>query len=97
MLSKDSLKIYSSRNGRLLKYLDTLGGDSTNYGDLTAMCLDEKQRKVYIGDSRGKIRVFNVNNGVLLQEMNRSDDVMQKLNESGPRLNKELCAIKFFS
>lgn len=60
------------------------------------MCIDEKHRKLYIGDTRGLVRIINVNNGVMLGELEWSEDVVEKLNE-GSRANNELCAIKFFS
>lgn len=97
VLSKSNIRMYSSRNGRLIKQLDDeLGVGSSGFGDLTSMCIDEKHRKLYIGDTRGLVRIINVNNGVLLGELEWSEDVIEKLNE-GNRANSELCAIKFFS
>ena len=63
----------------MLKFLDNLGGDLSKYGDLTTMCLDEKHRKVFIGDTNGDIRAFNVNNGVELGVLKLSDEIIKKL------------------
>jgi hypothetical protein len=62
------------------------------------MCLDKPHRKLFIGDSRGAVRIFNVNNGVLMSELEMSDEVKEKIIEpAGFRINKEMCTLKFFN
>jgi hypothetical protein len=97
VLSKTNLRIYSTRNGRLINIIENLGGDQSDYGELTSMCLDHPHRKLFIGDSRGVVRIFNVNSGVLMSELQMSEETQSKINESGPRINKELCALTFFN
>ena len=97
VLSKTNLRIYNTRNGRLIKIIENLGGDQSDYGELTSMCLDHPHRKLFIGDSRGAVRIFNVNSGVLMSELELSDEAQERMNETGTRVNKELCALRFFN
>lgn len=98
MLSKTNLRIYNTRNGRLIKIIENLGGDQSEYGELTSMCLDKPHRKLFIGDSRGTVRIFNVNSGVFMSELEISDEVKEKIIEpAGLRRNNELCTLNFFN
>jgi len=75
-----------------------LGGEQSQYGELTSMCLDKPHRKLFIGDSRGTVRIFNVNSGVFMSELEISDEVKEKIKEpTGLRKNNELCALNFFN
>ena len=64
VLSKNTLRIYNACNGRMIKIIQGITGDSS--ADLSCMTLDHNHRKLYCGDSRGIVRVFNVNKGVLM-------------------------------
>ena len=45
------------------------GGISNYEAENSALCLDDRHRKVYIGDSYGTVRCFNVNSGALIKKM----------------------------
>lgn len=36
---------------------------------ITAACLDDLKRKVFVGDSKGKIKVYNFSSGAFLREL----------------------------
>ena len=38
-----------------------------NTGKITAACLDDTNRRMLIGDSEGKVQIYNFNNGQCLQ------------------------------
>ena len=53
VLTKDSLRVYNGKNGRLCMYLDNIceKDDFTQMAqDLSAMCLNAEHRVVFVGD-----------------------------------------------
>jgi hypothetical protein len=48
--------------------------DKRTNAELSAFCLDNRNRKCYLGDTSGSIRVFNVSNGVFIKNVNHDDD-----------------------
>lgn len=45
--------------------------------DITCMCLDDRYRKLYIGDSRGRAYCLNVKNGVMTKRFKKPQDNKQ--------------------
>jgi WD40 repeat protein len=95
VLTKNSLRVYNSSNGRMIRIIQ--GITSKGQGDLCCMTLDDKHRMLYVGDTRGGIRVFNVSNGALISCLEASEQARNAINEQAGSTNKELCALRFFS
>jgi len=49
--------------------LTSAGAIQSYEAENSALCLDDRHRKVFIGDSHGTVRCFNVNSGALIKEM----------------------------
>lgn len=57
------IKIWSGFNGKLIKVLRNLTPN-----DITCIQLDNKKRKLYLGDSKGRVLTFKVKNGTKIKE-----------------------------
>ena len=55
-LTKDSLRIYSSKNGRLQKYIDLSDKD---LNELTCLAANQQQKQIYVGNTLGSVSVCN--------------------------------------
>lgn len=44
--------------------------DKRTNADLTSFAIDDWNRKIFIGDTFGAIRVFNISNGVFIKYVN---------------------------
>lgn len=73
-LHPDCIKIWDARNGKLMN----MYRDISN-ADLTACCLDERQRKMIVGDSEGKIYCVNIRNGVEMKRFESHDEQITDL------------------
>lgn len=62
-LHPDNVKIWDARTGEII----CAHRDLTE-GELTACCLDDRQRKLFLGDTDGKIFAINVRNGAKLRD-----------------------------
>jgi WD40 repeat protein len=70
------MRIYNGENGRLQKYLSDFHEMEDPKGfkpdqilkevDNTAMCFDNRNRKVFVADALGFVRCFNVSSGALI-------------------------------
>jgi hypothetical protein len=59
--------------------------------DNTAMCFDDRHRKIYIADALGIVRCFNVNSGALIKILvTNTEETTDKVNEV------EIVAIRHF-
>ena len=98
-MTKDSLRVYNGKNGRLQMYLDNIAGSNNKDGfkDLTAMCLDAKHRKIYLGDIDGVVRCFNVSTGLCIKKIAPTRDMMLKVGEATRKINREAVSLKYFS
>jgi hypothetical protein len=67
-ISRRDVKIWNALNGRLSRIYRGLS-DS----EVTAACLDGRQRKLIIGDQAGKIRVFNYQTGSYMKSLQAHD------------------------
>jgi len=94
VLSKSALRVYNTSNGRLIKILQDIPAENT---DLTCMTLDRGHRKVYIGDSNGRIRIFNVNSCAFIASFEPSEALREQINDQGVQTTKELVGLKFFN
>ena len=99
VMTKDSLRVYNGKNGRLQMYLDNIAGDNNKegYKELSQMTLDAKHRKLYIGDIDGVIRCFNISTGICLKEISPTKSMMDKVGEAHSKINKEVIGMKYFS
>lgn len=48
-------------------------------GEITAMALDDRMRKMYLGTSLGKVRCCNVKNGALIKKYAKHDNEISYL------------------
>ena len=55
-LTKDSLRVYSSKNGRLQKYIDFADKDKN---ELTCIAANQQHKHIYVGNTIGCIAVYN--------------------------------------
>lgn len=53
--------------------------------DLTAVCLDARQRKLFVGDQQGKIRVYNYVTGAYMKSMSPHNEEIISMCYSGSR------------
>jgi WD40 repeat protein len=60
------IAIWDSDNGQLLKKIENIGDSSSI--DITAAVLDDRERKVIIGDSNGVVSIYNCATGVILKK-----------------------------
>ena len=63
-LGTNSLKVYSVKTGQLVQFL------CLNSAEMRCMAINQKERKLYIGDSAGCIRIYNT---VTLLEIDKID------------------------
>lgn len=67
--TKWDVRIYGAQNGRIQKCFNEIIDKRTN-ADLTSFTIDDRNRKIFIGDTFGSIRVFNISNGVFIKHVN---------------------------
>lgn len=46
--------------------------------DITSMCMDERQRKLFVGDQRGRVYCLNVRNGIVKKRFKKPVDSKQR-------------------
>ena len=63
---------------------------------MVSMTLNSEHRMVYIGDSQGGIRCYNVNTGLLIKNLKLPPGTHQKNGEQSHKINKEVCGMHFF-
>eukprot|EP00826_Nyctotherus_ovalis_P019798 TRINITY_DN16152_c0_g1_i2.p1 TRINITY_DN16152_c0_g1~~TRINITY_DN16152_c0_g1_i2.p1 ORF type:complete len:832 (-),score=266.38 TRINITY_DN16152_c0_g1_i2:250-2745(-) len=69
-----SVKIWDAETGRL----QNVFRDLTNR-EITSIALDKRQRKLFVGDSKGRVFSINVKNGALMKKFARHDDATSSL------------------
>jgi WD40 repeat protein len=62
------VKLWSALTGKLIVVFKSLTSS-----DISAMCLDDRERKLIIGENCGKIGVYNYLNGALMKEFSPHD------------------------
>ena len=78
--NKEDVKIWDALTGQLSRVYRGLAES-----DLTAVCLDSRQRKLFIGDSLGKIRVYNYLTGAYMKSMTPHSEEIISMCYSGSR------------
>ena len=69
-LIRMDIRIYDAKSGELNDiHSDFIDNISNTSGDITTTIMDSKHRKIYIGDNKGGLSVFNINSGVLLSKL----------------------------
>ena len=63
-MHSDSLKIWDAKTGKLNS---VYRGLSDNSAELTTMILDQRERKLFVGDSAGCIYTVNIKNGAKMK------------------------------
>ena len=63
-VSTQRIKFWNILNGKVNKMYE----DLMNGSDISVFELDKRNKKIYLGDNNGKIRCFNLINGILLKE-----------------------------
>lgn len=86
ILTKNDLRMVDSHTGKISQVFNHLLSEKnkdllTSSQDLTDFCFDERERKILISDSSGGLRVFNVANGELIEEISSPDEL--KTNDDG--------------
>lgn len=76
-LHPDNVKVWDARNGETLSAHRDL-----SEGELTCCCLDDRERKLFLGDTNGNIISINVRNGARLREF--------KSHEKGANPNRRI-------
>jgi len=72
-LHPDNVKIWDARSGEIV----CAHRDLTD-GELTACCLDDRERKLFLGDSFGNIFAINVRNGAKLRDFTPHESTKKK-------------------
>eukprot|EP00743_Colponemidia_sp_Colp-15_P008893 GILK01009703.1.p1 GENE.GILK01009703.1~~GILK01009703.1.p1 ORF type:complete len:1022 (-),score=193.31 GILK01009703.1:203-2842(-) len=62
--SGNSVKIWSAKSGQLARVYTNLSET-----ELTALCLDDRERKFIVGDHSGKILVYDYHNGAFMKDL----------------------------
>ncbi len=63
IVTPHDIRIYNAKDGKLQKIIQNIVDPKTK-AQITSFCMDDRQRKFYIGDSSGGIRTYNISNGV---------------------------------
>ena len=75
-MHSDCLKVWDAKTGRLNSVYRGLSGTNV---ELTAMILDNRQRKLFVGDSDGCIYTVNIKNGAKMKEFQKHDSMVTGL------------------
>jgi len=66
--------VYDVLTGKLKKVFTDLTDERFNTSDLSSFAFGGKQRKFYIGDNSGYIRVYNMKNGEFIHKINKPNE-----------------------
>jgi WD40 repeat protein len=88
-VSTNEVKIWDAKTGSMLRTYKHLGGDPDNV-ELTAVCLDDRQRKFILGDHLGFISVCDYLNGADLKGFNYTDATRPGLDRAHSELVSKL-------
>lgn len=69
-----SIKIWDAITGSLLSVFRDLTDR-----DITSICSDKRERKLFIGDSKGRVFSINAKNGALMKKFKRHTNVASTL------------------
>jgi hypothetical protein len=67
------IKIWNAQTGALQSIFRDL-----SHKDITCICLDERKRKLFVGDSRGRIFSINIKNGAKMKKFKKGDKSANK-------------------
>lgn len=79
--TKNEVRIYNAHNGKLVQVIADIV-DATKKSEITSFCMDDRQRKFYIGENTGQISVFNVSNGMLIKKVKEEETSAEKKERS---------------
>ena len=91
-----NLSILSTTAGTV-KIWDAITGNIRNIyrdlmtSDITAVCLDDRERKFIAGDANGHIRVFNYANGALMKQLHSHKNEVSQLVYCGEKARRCRC------
>eukprot|EP01022_Parablepharisma_sp_SALTPOND_P017929 TRINITY_DN2914_c0_g1_i1.p2 TRINITY_DN2914_c0_g1~~TRINITY_DN2914_c0_g1_i1.p2 ORF type:complete len:945 (-),score=108.06 TRINITY_DN2914_c0_g1_i1:6739-9573(-) len=69
-----SVKVWDAETGKLQSVFRDL-----TTREITSIALDKRQRKLFVGDSKGRVFSINVKNGALMKKFARHDNVTSSL------------------
>mmetsp|Transcript_41306 Transcript_41306/g.36654 ORF Transcript_41306/g.36654 Transcript_41306/m.36654 type:complete len:270 (-) Transcript_41306:1051-1860(-) len=69
IVTKIDIRVYDAVTGRLRKVLTDLNGGEGNQ-DLSAFAFGGKQRKFYLGDNSGVVKIYNMKDGGVIHKVN---------------------------
>ena len=69
-----SVKIWNALTGKVARVYRDLAAS-----DITALCLDDRQRKFFVGDHFGTIKCYNYSNGALMKEFDAHNSEVSNL------------------
>jgi WD40 repeat protein len=62
------IKVWDATNGKLLSVFRDL-----TTRDITCICMDHRERKVFVGDSKGRVFTINIKNGARMKKFRKHD------------------------
>lgn len=75
-MHSDCLKIWDAKTGKLNSVYRGLNNHNS---ELTSMILDNRKRKLFIGDSEGCIYTVNIRNGAKMKEFQKHNSMVTGL------------------
>ena len=69
VLTKIDIRLYDAFTGKLLKVYTELHDELAPNSELTAYAIGDKERKFYIADNAGMVRMYNCNNGEIIHKI----------------------------
>lgn len=79
IIVRTDVRIIDSLSGKLIQVFRNLFSVTENpeltSNELSCFCFDERQRKLIVGDIGGGIRVYNLSNGELIEEIQKPGEI----------------------
>ncbi len=71
IVTPQDIRIYNAKDGKLQKIIQNIVDPRTK-APITSFCMDDRERKFYVGDASGGIRTYNISNGVYIKTVQNS-------------------------
>lgn len=104
VLTKHDMRVFSPITGKLQRVFTNIAKqDSDYFVQVSSFCVGARNRKFYLGDSEGYIRMFNLKNGQLLKTLNDPEDdykEVEKLaqvtfNKMATRIDRRVTCVEY--
>jgi hypothetical protein len=63
-----SIKIWNAENGALKSVFRDI-----THKEITSICMDQRKRKLFVGDSRGRVQSINLKNGAQMKKFRKGE------------------------